>query len=74
MGSMDQGKELKDLVPQLKAKLGYREALLELQRFGLSEATARKLLTRSYDSVPRSQRIIEGLEDCLAKHGVKKAS
>jgi hypothetical protein len=59
---MDQGKELKDLVPQLKAKLGYREA------------TARKLLTRSYDSVPRSQRIIEGLEDCLAKHGVKKAS
>lgn len=68
------GKELKKLVPELIKKVGYRNALIELQTAGLSESTARMLLKSTYDPVPRSPRIIEAIEDCLAKHGIHKAA
>lgn len=74
MSGNEQGKTLKKLLPQLREKIGYRKAMLELQTAGLSETTARQLLMRTYDSVPRQIRIVEAIEDVLAKHGINKAS
>lgn len=68
------GKELTKLVPQLSEKLGYDKALAQLIAAGVSETTARKLLQSKYEAVPRQRRIVEALEDVLAKNGIRKAS
>jgi hypothetical protein len=64
------GKELKDKIPALKNRIGYRSALMELQLAGLSESTARQLLTGTYEHTPRHFRALEAIETTLSKFGL----